>query len=58
MQILTIRKAFEAFESKFESFERDSKHLHQISNASNEIESIWMQILTLQKGFEAFESKF
>ena len=45
MQIRTIRKGFEAFECKFEQFERDSKH----SNA--------MQILNIWRGFEAFESK-
>ena len=52
MQILTIRKGFEirieirkgfeAFEWKFELFERDSNHSKQIR--------------TIRKGFEAFES--
>ena len=44
MQILTIRKGFEAFEYKFETFEK--------------IRSIRMQIRTIQKAFAAFESKF
>ena len=44
MQILTIRKGFETFECKFESFEKDSKH--------------WNQIRTIRKGFEAFQCKF
>jgi len=71
MQILTIRKGWEAFESNFEPFERDSKLSNPNSNPSNEIgsiriqiwtiqkdRSIWMQILTTRKGFEAFESQF
>ena len=44
MQILIIWKAFEAFECKFEPFEKDS--------------SVRIQIRTIQKGFEAFECKF
>ena len=44
MQIQTIQNGFEAFECKFEPFERDS--------------SIRMQIRTIRKGFEAFECKF
>ena len=70
MQFQTIRKGFEAFEVKFEPFERDSKYLNVNSNHSKEIRSIriqiltiWkgseaMQILTIQKWFEAFECKF
>ena len=44
MQILTLRKGFEAFECKFEQFERNSKHSNANSN--------------LRTGFEAFECKF
>ena len=43
IQILTIRKKFEAFKCKFEPFERVSKH-------SNEIRAI-------RKGFKAFKWK-
>ena len=53
MQILTIRKRFEQFECKLESFERDSKHSTANSNRSNHIRSIRMQIRTIQKEFEA-----
>ena len=42
MQILTIRKEFEAFQSKFERFDRDS-------NPSNEIRSIQMHILAIER---------
>ena len=58
IQIRTTWKGFEAFECKFESFERDSKHSNANSNPLNEIQIIWMQILTVQKGFEPLESKF
>ena len=44
MEILTIRKGIEAFECKFEQFEK--------------IQSIRMQIRTIRKEFEAFECKF
>ena len=57
-QIRTIRKKFEAFECKFEQFERDSKHSNANSNHSKGIWSIQMQILTIRRGFEEFESKF
>ena len=57
MQIRTIRKGFEAFECKFEPFERDSKHSNANSNNSNQIWSIQMQIRNLQTRFEAFERK-
>ena len=66
MQIQTIGKGFEAFESKFKPLERDSKHSNANSNLLKGIRSIWMQILTIRKGiqiqirttrkgFEAFE---
>ena len=55
MQILTIRKGFEAFQCKFEPFERDS---NANSNHSKGIRSIRMQIRTITKEFEAIESKF
>ena len=72
MQIRTIRKGLEAFEFKFEPFERDSKHSNANSNNSKVIRIIWMQIQTIQKdirnirmqirtirkGFIAFECKF
>ena len=51
MQIVTILKEFEAFECKFEPFERDSNHSNGNSNRSNDIQTIWMQILTIRKGF-------
>ena len=54
MQILTIRKGFEALECKIETFEWDSKHSNANSKLSKGIRSIQMQILTLLKGFEAF----
>ena len=55
MQIQIIRKGFAAFESKFETFERDSKHSNPNWNHLKEIRAIQTQILTIQKGFEAFE---
>ena len=69
IQILTIRKTLEAFECKFEPFERDSKRsspnfypFKMDSNAtSNNLkgtQSIWIQIRTIRKEFEAFECKF
>jgi len=58
MQIRTIWKGFEAFECKFEPFERDSKHSNANSNNSKVIQSIRVQILTIRKGSEAFEWKF
>ena len=58
MDIKTIRKRFEAFEWKFEPFERDSKHSNAHSNHSKEIRSILMEIWTIRKGFEALEWKF
>ena len=58
MQIRTIRKGLEAFEFKFEPFEKDSKHSNANSNHSKGIRSIQMQIRTIQKGFKAFECKF
>ena len=58
MQIWTIQKGFEAFDSKFEPFEIDSKHSNACSNHSKGIWSIRMQILTIRKGFEEFECKF
>ena len=56
MQIRTIRKGFEAFEWKFESFERDWKRLNTNSNHSNGIRSIRMQIRSIRKLLEAFEA--
>ena len=46
---------FEAFEYKFDPFERDSKHLNVNSNILKGIRGIWTQIITIRKGFEAFE---
>ena len=48
IQILTIRKRFEAFE----------KDSNANTNHSNQIRYIQMQILTIRKAFEAFKSKF
>ena len=53
MQILTIRMVFEAFECKFEPFERDSKHLNANSNHSNQIRRFGIQILTIRKDLNA-----
>ena len=58
MQILTVRKGFEAFECKFEPFEKDSKGSNANSNHSKGIRSIQLEILTIRKGFKAFECKF
>ena len=66
MKIWTIRKGFEAleskldeaFECKFEPFEWDMKFLNAISKNSKGIRSIRIQIRTIWKGFEALECKF
>ena len=58
MQVRAIRKGLEAFEFKFEPFERDSNHSNANSNHSKGIRSIEMQIRTTQKGFEALKCKF
>ena len=57
MQISTIRKGLKAFDSKFKSFERDSKLSNPISNLSKGIRRIRIQIQTIRKGLEAFECK-
>ena len=49
---ITIRKGFEAFEWKFEPFEKDLKHSNANSNISKGIRSIRIQIQTIRKGFE------
>ena len=58
MEILTIRKIFEAFECKFEPFKRYSKHSIANSNHSKGIRSVEMQILAIRKGFEEFKIQF
>ena len=66
MLILTIWKGLEAFErvkfkpfeSKFEWFERDSKHSNANSNDFKKIWSIRMQILIIWTKFKAFDCKF
>ena len=69
MQILTIRRGFEAFEWKFEPLEKDAKHSNANSNHSKGIQRIriqirapWqgilMQIGSFLRGFEAIECKF
>ena len=63
MQIRTIRKGFEAFESNRiipmqKPLERDSKHSKANSNPSKEIPTIRIQIRTIRKEFKAFELKF
>ena len=58
MQIQTIGKRFEAFQSKFEPLQRDSKHSDANSSHSKGIQSIRMQIIAIRNEFEAFESKF
>ena len=57
MQILTIRKGFEAFECNFCLFEMDSKHSNANSNHSKEIRRIQMQIWTIWKEFEHLNQK-
>jgi len=51
IQILIIRKGFEAFECNFESFEPKLHHSNANFNHSNGIRSIRMQIRTILKGF-------
>ena len=71
MLIRTIRKRFQAFETKLEPFERDSKLLNPTSNIRKKFEAIeckfepfeWdrsisMLILTIRKRFQAFKTKF
>ena len=58
MQIRSIQKGFEAFESKFEPIETDCKNSNANSNHSKGIRSIWIQILIIQKRLEAFKYKF
>ena len=58
IQIRTIQKGFEAFESKFEPFKKDSKHSNGNSKHSKRIRRIRIQIRITRKGFEALESKF
>ena len=41
MHILTLRTRFETFESKFEQFERDSKHRNPNSNRSKRFRSVY-----------------
>ena len=57
MQILTIWTGFEAFDCKFYSYERDSKHSNANSNHSKGIRSIRIQIRTIRKGYKTFECK-
>ena len=58
IQGINIRKVFEAVETKFEPFKRDSKHLNENSNGLKGIRSFQNRIRTIRKGFEAFETKF
>jgi len=58
MEILTIRRGFEAVECNFKPLERDTKHSIPISNHSKGIRSIRIYIRTLETRFEGFESKF
>ena len=54
MQIVSNQKEFEEFDSKFEPFETDSKHLNANSNHSKGIRSnIW----TIPKRLEVFQRK-
>ena len=48
MQILTIRKGFEAFDCKFQPFESVSKLSNANSNISKAIQSISMQIWAIR----------
>ena len=70
MQIRISKKGFEAFESKFEAFKRDSKsfeykfkpferdlkHLNLNSNDLKGIRSTQMRILTIRKGFKTISN--
>ena len=47
MQIRTIRKKFETFESKFEIFKGGLKQWNAKSNHSNQTQSIRLQMSTL-----------
>ena len=64
IQIRTIRKGFEAFECKFEKFERDTKHSNVIRSIRMQIRTIrkifeeWNANSTIRKGFEAFKCNF
>ena len=58
MEIQTIQKEFEAFECKFEPFERDLKCWNANSNHWKLIASIRMEIWTIWKEFEVLECKF
>ena len=58
MQILAIRKGFEALECKFEPFERISNRLNAKYNISKGIRRIQIQNRTLETRFEAFKRKF
>ena len=57
MQVRAIRKGFEAFQCKFEPFEKVSKGSNANSNHLNGFRSILMQIRAIRKGLEAFEIK-
>ena len=50
MQILTIRTKFEAFECKFELFERDWKHSNAYSSHWEGIVNNRMEIGTIRSG--------
>ena len=58
MQFRAIRKGFEAFECKLDSFKIDSKHSNANSNHSKGIRSIRKQLRTIRMGFQGFECKF
>ena len=58
MEIRTIWKGFEAFEFKFEPFEKDSKLSKPNYNHSKKVRSTRMHIITIRKRFEAFQCKF
>ena len=56
MQIRTIRNRFEAFETKFEPFEKGIRTLRKPNSIhSKGIRSIRLQIRNIQKGFHEFE---
>ena len=61
IQIGITRKGFEAFECKYEQFERDLKHSKGIHCIRIQIRTIRKrlrkQIGSIQKGFEALEGK-
>ena len=58
MQIRTIQKGFEGFETTFEPFQRDSNHSKANLNLFKGIRSIQLKFKIIRKGFKAFKYNF